>query len=77
MSGLIFNLPILSQLGFMLPLEIPQGDISVAWSAKANKIHDWSDLSCRVIQSAIMILLVSGSNSQDEHMIWSIQRLQA
>lgn len=36
----------------MLPSEIPQDDISVAWSAKADKIHDWSDLSCRVIQSA-------------------------
>lgn len=72
MSGLIFNLPILSQLGFLLPLEIPRVDISVAWSAKADQIHDWSDLSCRVTQSAIMRLLVSGSNSQDEHMIFGL-----
>lgn len=72
MSGLIFNLSILSQLGFILPLEIPQDDISVAWSAFADQIHDCSDLRHCVTQSAIMILLVSGPNSQDEHMIFDL-----
>lgn len=71
-SGFIFNLPVLSQLSCMLPEDIVSGGISIAWSAKADKLHNFNDLSRHIAQSPPTILLVSGRNSQDDYLTFGL-----
>lgn len=56
----------------MLPKHIPSEGISIASSAKADQLHDLDDLSRHIAQSPPMVFLVSGRNSQDDHLTFGL-----
>lgn len=68
-SGLLFNLPILSQLGFVLPRYIPLEGISVSWSDGVYKLRE---LRNHLTESPPMILLVSGSDDEDQNFTFGL-----
>lgn len=63
-SGYIFSLPILSQLGIMLPRYLLLEGVSVDWTARINQL-DLGKLKDHITQTPPIVLLVSGS-SQDQ-----------
>lgn len=62
-SGSIFSLPILSQLGIMLPRYLLLEGVSVDWTAQINQL-DLGKMKDHINQTPPMVFLVSGS-SQD------------
>lgn len=67
--GSIFNLPILNQLGFMLPRYIPLGSMSVSWPAGVDKLREVRN---HVTELPPTILLVSGSDDEDQNATFDV-----
>ena len=63
-SGSIINLPILSQLGIMLPRYLLLEGVSVDWTANIDQL-DLGEMKNHINKTPPMVLLVSGS-SQDQ-----------
>ena len=64
-SGYIFNLPLLGQLGLMLPRWVPEQGMSVAWSATRDQMN-LCDMKDHITQKPPLLLLVSGRSRQDQ-----------
>lgn len=70
--GYILNLPLLSQLGLMLPRWILYEGISVACSATIDQMN-LRDLRDHITQDPPMLLLVSGrSNNNQQHVTFGL-----
>ena len=69
-SGSIFSLPMLSQLGIMLPRYLLLEGVSVDWTAKIDQL-DLGKMKEHINQTPPMVLLVSGS-SQDQRVIFGL-----
>lgn len=70
LPGHIFDLPILSQLGILLPRYLVCYGISVDWTVKNDKIH-LGKLENHITEKPPIVLLVSGS-SQGQKVIFGL-----
>lgn len=73
-SGYIFSLPLLGQLGFMLPCGILRQGMSIAWSASARRDQiNLCDMRDNITQHPPLLLLVSGhSNQNQQHVTFGL-----